>query len=242
MNDDVATLLTEARGPSWAKREPPIIGNGAASADEDALRRATTDSIRALQLIRAYRVRGHLEADLAPLGLEKRGPYPELDFRSYGFTESDLDREIFIADLFSRERASLREIIAILRETFQCGRRGATLRKGRSMMGQARQCTCAEGQRTGRSIDRSEPCHGWLLMRATHSLARRAAWRRSERRRRRPQRRRPRARPSAEKRRRSPAPPYSLRLRITSTTASKGPAQVEQRTARCARFRLAGSG
>ena len=123
MNDDVATLLIEARGPSWAKREPPIIGNGAASADEDALRRATTDSIRALQLIRAYRVRGHLEADLDPLGLEKRGPYPELDFRSYGFTESDLDREIFIADLFGRERASLREIIAILRETY-CGRIG----------------------------------------------------------------------------------------------------------------------
>jgi len=123
MNDDVATLLTEARGPSWAKHEPPIIGNGAASADEDALRRATTDSIRALQLIRAYRVRGHLEADLDPLGLEKRGPYPELDFRSYGFTESDLDREIFIANLFGRERASLREIIAILRETY-CGRIG----------------------------------------------------------------------------------------------------------------------
>src|ERR1700720_3758786 len=126
MNDDVGTLLTEVRGPSCGKREPPIIGNGAASAagiDEEVLRRATTDSIRALQLIRAYRVRGHLEADLDPLGLEKRGPYPELDFRSYGFTESDLDREIFIADLFSRERASLREIIAILRETY-CGRIG----------------------------------------------------------------------------------------------------------------------
>ncbi|MBV8507032.1 MAG: 2-oxoglutarate dehydrogenase E1 component [Alphaproteobacteria bacterium] len=126
MNDDVSAVLTEVRGPSWAKREPPIIVNGAAPTagiDEEALRRATTDSIRALQLIRAYRVRGHLEADLDPLGLEKRGPYPELDFRSYGFTESDLDREIFIANLFGRERASLREIIAILRETY-CGRIG----------------------------------------------------------------------------------------------------------------------
>jgi len=125
-NDDVSTLLTEVRGPSWAKREPPIIGNGATSTagiDEAALQRATTDSIRALHLIRAYRVRGHLEADLDPLGLEKRGPYPELDFRSYGFTQSDLDGEIFIANLFGRERASLREIIAILRETY-CGRIG----------------------------------------------------------------------------------------------------------------------
>ena len=126
MNDDVSAVLTEVRGPSWAKREPSIIGNGAAGAreaDEEALRRATTNSIRALQLIRAYRVRGHLEADLDPLGLEKRGPYPELDFRSYGFSESDLDREIFIANLFGRERATLQEIIAILRETY-CGRIG----------------------------------------------------------------------------------------------------------------------
>jgi 2-oxoglutarate dehydrogenase E1 component len=68
-------------------------------------------------------VRGHLEADLDPLGLEKRGPYPELDYRSYGFSEADLDREIFIANLVGRERASLREIIAILRETY-CGRIG----------------------------------------------------------------------------------------------------------------------
>src|SRR5690349_6918852 len=124
MNDDVSAVLTEARGLSWAKREPPSIGNGAASTariDEEALRRATTDSIRALQLIRAYRVRGHLEADLDPLGLEKRVPYPELDFRSYGFTETDLDREIYIANLFGRARARLREIIAILREPY-CGR------------------------------------------------------------------------------------------------------------------------
>jgi len=88
--------------------------------DPEDVRRATTDSIRALQLIRAYRVRGHLEADLDPLGLEKRGPYPELDYRSYGFNEADLDREIFINNLLGRERATLREIVAILRETY-CG-------------------------------------------------------------------------------------------------------------------------
>jgi 2-oxoglutarate dehydrogenase E1 component len=121
MNDDVSALLTELRGPSWAKPAAPIIGNGAAAAkeiDQSTLRQATTDSVRALQLIRSYRVRGHLEADLDPLGLEKRGHHPELDYRSYGFTEADLDRQIFINNLFGHERASLREIIAILRETY----------------------------------------------------------------------------------------------------------------------------
>jgi 2-oxoglutarate dehydrogenase E1 component len=126
MDDDVSAVLTELRGPSWGNPAPRIVTNGAAPAkeiDAQALRRATADSIRALQLIRSYRVRGHLEADLDPLGLDKRGHHPELDHHSYGFAESDLDREIFINNLFGRERATLRDIIAILRETY-CGRIG----------------------------------------------------------------------------------------------------------------------
>ena len=94
------------RAPSWEKRAAYPTGNGAGApviADGMALRQATSNSIRALQLIRAYRVRGHLEADLDPLGLDKRGPYPELDYRSYGFSEADLDREIFINSIFDRD-------------------------------------------------------------------------------------------------------------------------------------------
>src|SRR5919206_552813 len=84
-------------------------GKGGAGDKMEGLRQATRDSIRALQLVRSYRVRGHLEADLDPLGLDKRGHHPELDFRSYGFSEADLDREIFIGGLLGRERATLRE-------------------------------------------------------------------------------------------------------------------------------------
>src|SRR6516165_3606968 len=121
MSDDLSALLTEIRGPSGAKPGPPGSGNGATDAveiDAQALTRNATDSMRALNLIRAYRVRGHLEADLDPLGLEKRGPYPELDYQSYGFTEADFDCEIFINSLFGRERATLREIVALLRATY----------------------------------------------------------------------------------------------------------------------------
>src|SRR6478672_911676 len=85
MGDDLQAVLTEVRGPLWAKPATPVIGNGATGVieiDGEALRQATADSIRALNLIRAYRVRGHLEADLDPLGLDKRSPYPELDYRS----------------------------------------------------------------------------------------------------------------------------------------------------------------
>jgi 2-oxoglutarate dehydrogenase E1 component len=126
MDDDVSAVLGEIRRPSWGNPAPRIVTNGAAPAkaiDARALSRATADSIRALQLIRSYRVRGHLEADLDPLGLDERGHHPELDYHSYGFAEADLDREIFINNLFGRERATLREIIAILRETY-CSRIG----------------------------------------------------------------------------------------------------------------------
>ncbi len=126
IGDDGSAALAQLRTPGWEKPAERRPSNGAtapAPLDEAALRQVTADSIHALQLIRAYRVRGHLEADLDPLGLDKRGPYPELDYRSYGFSKADLDREIFLAGIFDRERASLREIIDILRQTY-CGKIG----------------------------------------------------------------------------------------------------------------------
>ena len=90
------------------------------SADPAAIRLATLDSIRALMLIRAYRVRGHLYANLDPLGLHKPADHPELDYKHYGFTDADLDRPIFIDGVLGLEMASLREIMAILYDTY-CG-------------------------------------------------------------------------------------------------------------------------
>ena len=122
MGEDASVALAELHAPDWSRPASVVVADRAAGAQvsAEALRRAAIDSIRALNLIRAYRVRGHLEADLDPLGLATRGPYPELDYRSYGFTEVDLDREIFIDNLLGRERATLREILATLRATY-CG-------------------------------------------------------------------------------------------------------------------------
>ena len=87
---------------------------------EDQIKRAVLDSIRALMIIRAYRIRGHLVADLDPLGMRDQTPHPELDPKSYGFTEADMDRPIFIDNVLGLQHASMREIIAIVKRTY-CG-------------------------------------------------------------------------------------------------------------------------
>jgi len=146
LKDEARNISLDFKGPSNAKRNVAIVGaidpeeaaaaakkakdakakGGAPAApavDPAAQRQAVLDSIRALMMIRTYRVRGHLEADLDPLGLTKRDPHPELDYRTYGFTEADLDRPIFIDNVLGLETATLRQIISIVRDTY-CGKIG----------------------------------------------------------------------------------------------------------------------
>ena len=84
------------------------------------VQRAVLDSIRALMIIRAYRIRGHLVADLDPLGMRDVKPHPELDPASYGFAEADLDRPVFIDNVLGLQVASMRQIIEIVKRTY-CG-------------------------------------------------------------------------------------------------------------------------
>jgi 2-oxoglutarate dehydrogenase E1 component len=92
--------------------------NGGFELSPAASLRGTQDSIRALMLIRAYRVMGHLAADLDPLGLSDRKVHRELLPETYGFTEADLDRPIFIDRVLGLEMATMRQILAILRRTY----------------------------------------------------------------------------------------------------------------------------
>ena len=123
LNDDAKAALIEARGASWSpahaekviandRGEKPAAkaadGKNVAPPSESAL----LDSLRAMALIRAYRSRGHLAANLDPLGLSQRPTYAELDPQSYGFTEADYDRPIFVDGTLGFHQATLREILA----------------------------------------------------------------------------------------------------------------------------------
>jgi 2-oxoglutarate dehydrogenase E1 component len=89
-------------------------------ASVEDLRAATIDSIRALMLIRAYRIRGHLIANLDPLQRDPPGYHPELDPKTYGFTEDDFDRPIFIDNVLGMETATINEILEVVKRTY-CG-------------------------------------------------------------------------------------------------------------------------
>ncbi|MEL6424749.1 MAG: 2-oxoglutarate dehydrogenase E1 component [Pseudomonadota bacterium] len=120
--------LTAALTGEWDEASPEEIGKKVAkkakevgvSLTDAQLKQAVTDAVRALMLIRAYRIRGHLAADLDPLNLKEPEEHPELDPKNYGFTEADLDRPIYLDNVLGLETANLRQILEIVKRTY-CG-------------------------------------------------------------------------------------------------------------------------
>jgi 2-oxoglutarate dehydrogenase E1 component len=147
ISEDGAAIAKAAQGPRWKQRGWPVAsadelvsaldGNWAevetrigaklkaeagagALLNQDDLLRATRDSIHALMMIRAYRMRGHLHANLDPLGLEPPKDHEELHPAAYGFTEADYARKIFIDGVLGLQYATVPEMLKILRRTY-CG-------------------------------------------------------------------------------------------------------------------------
>ena len=147
LKDNAADVKKNAAGASWRKKDWPITPNGelvsafdgdwgqveqrietkvkAKAAEggvtltEAQIHQATRDSVRAIMMIRAYRMRGHLHADLDPLGLANPlEDYNELSPEAYGFTEADFDRPIFIDNVLGLETATIRQMLEILRRTY----------------------------------------------------------------------------------------------------------------------------
>ncbi|MGP0093532.1 MAG: 2-oxoglutarate dehydrogenase E1 component [Xanthobacteraceae bacterium] len=146
LKEDGSGARRAERGPSWKQANWPLLPRGELLSALDGdwaevekrvgekvkagaqaqgveisaadVQQATRDSIHALMLIRAYRARGHLHARLDPLELERPRDQGELDPRSYGFSEADYDRRIFLDYVLGLEFGTLREIVAILQRTY----------------------------------------------------------------------------------------------------------------------------
>ncbi|MGE5125621.1 MAG: multifunctional oxoglutarate decarboxylase/oxoglutarate dehydrogenase thiamine pyrophosphate-binding subunit/dihydrolipoyllysine-residue succinyltransferase subunit, partial [Betaproteobacteria bacterium] len=108
-----ADLGVPFRPVKWEMDAHPAVFGGAGGREE------VEKQTKVLQLVHNYRVRGHLVADLDPLD-STRAPHRDLDPATYGLTLWDLDREFLTGGLSGGDRATLREILDILRETY-CG-------------------------------------------------------------------------------------------------------------------------
>jgi len=132
VGDNSRNINDDFGGAPWAKSKTAIVGaseitknnrknksNGRRKEDSSqGLDQSALDSIHAHMLIRAYRVRGHLTATLDPLGLEVKKSHPELDPARYGFRAEDYDRDIILDGWLGKDKATLREILQILQETY----------------------------------------------------------------------------------------------------------------------------
>ncbi|MFC4170819.1 2-oxoglutarate dehydrogenase E1 component [Microvirga sp. GCM10011540] len=146
LKDDKQAVEKNARGASWKRPNWPIPANGelvsaldgnwaqvekavgdkikakaqakGAEISQADVQQATRDSVRAIMLIRAYRVRGHLHAKLDPLDINPRPNDQELHPSHYGFTEADWDRKIFLDNVLGLEFGTIREIVGILERTY----------------------------------------------------------------------------------------------------------------------------
>ena len=94
-----------------------LLSNGDL-ATKDGYEKEKGQSIKATALIRAYRIRGHLMANLDPLGMMEREYLNELDPSSHGFKKEDYNKNIYLREYMDRKYATVREILAFLKKTY----------------------------------------------------------------------------------------------------------------------------
>ena len=131
LSEDEKLVLNDLNGPSWSpekKLKKKDISakelkdvdykNKLNDLDLGSIKQASKDSVRAIMLIRAYRIRGHLIAELDPLSLQKKDEHPELKPESYGFKKKDYNRKIFLDGVLGLQYADLNQILQILKKTY----------------------------------------------------------------------------------------------------------------------------
>ena len=126
LKEDSNNIIENIKGPSWSPKKIKISINdkiGKRDIEKNTPEvftnnQASKDSVRAIMLIRAYRIRGHLIANLDPLNLQKKDEHPELKPETYGFSKNDYDRKIFLDGVLGLQYGTLSEILKILKKTY----------------------------------------------------------------------------------------------------------------------------
>ncbi len=124
--DDLTAALDPTQmepAPKPAKGKPAPAAAAPAAPSKEEIAKAAADAIRAQLLVRTYRVRGHLAANLDPLGLSKREMPEDLKTEYHGFSDADIDRKVYLGGTMGFEWATIRELVDTLRKNY-CGNVG----------------------------------------------------------------------------------------------------------------------
>ena len=137
LNEDQKIIQTEIQGPSWAPKknnisksiykseisvedsyvEKELLTNGDLIT-KNGYEKEKEQSIKAITLIRAYRIRGHLIANLDPLGIMERKYLNELHPSDHGFNKEDYNKKIYLNGFLDREYSTINEILSFLKKTY----------------------------------------------------------------------------------------------------------------------------
>jgi 2-oxoglutarate dehydrogenase E1 component len=128
LSDNEKIIYDDIKGPSWSpeKKLKKIKSFKDLNTKEEkkadislnTVKQASKDSVRAIMLIRAYRIRGHLVSNLDPLSIQKKDEHPELKPETYGFEKKDYNRNIFLDGVLGLQYANLNQILKILKKTY----------------------------------------------------------------------------------------------------------------------------
>ena len=130
LSDEQKLIYNDLKGPSWSperknkkvkfteQNNKNKFEDKSSHIDLNSAKQATKDSVRAIMLIRAFRIRGHLISSLDPLSLLKKEEHPELRPETYGFEKKDYNRKIFLDGVLGLQYADLNQILKIIKKTY----------------------------------------------------------------------------------------------------------------------------
>ena len=125
LGEDLKSVAKEIEGPSWQPNKKKIniniekykkeldttVESLSSDIKDQNSERSKADSIKAIALIRAYRIRGHLIANLDPLGMMERKYLHELHPADHGFKKEDYNKKIFLHSYLDKGYGSINELI-----------------------------------------------------------------------------------------------------------------------------------
>ena len=132
LGEDLKSVAKEIEGPSWQPNKKKIninieeykkelettVESLSSDINDQNSEQSKADSIKAIALIRAYRIRGHLIANLDPLGMMERKYLHELHPEDHGFKKEDYNKKIFLHSYLDKSYASINELISFLKSIY----------------------------------------------------------------------------------------------------------------------------